>query len=49
MSQPQVFREVFQHVSKDLLHWFPGHMAKGKMPATSLAPIDCLIVCCLGL
>ncbi|GAU91144.1 hypothetical protein RvY_03458 [Ramazzottius varieornatus] len=29
MSQIPMFRESFQHASKELLHWFPGHMAKG--------------------
>jgi len=25
-----VFRETFQHTSNDVLHYFPGHMAKGN-------------------
>jgi len=25
-----VFRETFQHSTKDVTHYFPGHMAKGE-------------------
>ena len=25
-----VFRETFQHSTKDVTHYFPGHMARGE-------------------
>ncbi|OQV20981.1 Mitochondrial ribosome-associated GTPase 1 [Hypsibius exemplaris] len=44
MSQPQKFRQVFQHASKDLLQWFPGHMAKGMRNMQSqLRKVDGII------
>ena len=33
-----VFRETFQHSTKDVTHYFPGHMAKGERTKGSRAP-----------
>ncbi|XP_067015412.1 mitochondrial GTPase 1 [Anabrus simplex] len=42
MSQP--FRECFNVVSKDVLHWFPGHMGRGlKQMQQKLKSVDCII------
>lgn len=38
------FRKKFPYVSKDLLHWFPGHMNKGlKQIQKKLKSVDCVI------
>lgn len=38
------FRETFQHVGKDVLNYFPGHMAKGlKQMQNTLKRVDCIV------
>lgn len=38
------FRSKFQAISKDTLHWFPGHMNKGmKQMQQKLRSVDCII------
>lgn len=38
------FRSKFRTVTKDLLHWFPGHMDKGmKQMQHKLRSVDCII------
>lgn len=39
-----VFRETFQHSTKDVTHYFPGHMAKGlKQIRRKLQKVDCIV------
>jgi ribosome biogenesis GTPase A len=38
------FRNRFHLVSKDIIHWYPGHMAKGtKQMQQKLKTVDCII------
>ncbi|KAF7265547.1 hypothetical protein GWI33_021002 [Rhynchophorus ferrugineus] len=38
------FRSTFKTVNADVLHWFPGHMAKGlKQMQQKLKSVDCVI------
>ncbi|KAK7789859.1 hypothetical protein R5R35_003765 [Gryllus longicercus] len=40
----QQFRTTFTIVNKNVLHWFPGHMAKGlKQMQDKLKGVDCII------
>lgn len=38
------FRSAFKTINTDILHWFPGHMAKGlKQMQQKLKSVDCVI------
>jgi len=40
----ETFRSVFKSIDKDVLRWFPGHMAKGlKQMQHKLRMVDCII------
>ncbi|XP_030763416.1 mitochondrial GTPase 1 [Sitophilus oryzae] len=40
----ETFRSAFKTIDKDILRWFPGHMAKGlKQMQQKLRSVDCII------
>lgn len=44
IAQPANLRSAFQLITKDVIHWFPGHMNKGlKQMQQKLKSIDCVI------
>lgn len=44
MISPANLRPAFQLITKDVIHWFPGHMNKGlKQMQQKLKAIDCVV------